>query len=83
MRRRFDNPVVGPELIDVQPGARMDRDVCLGYLSVRKVADARIVIGPGARVRSGSVISFITHSETVLTRLGSVSSRPAFQRRQR
>ena len=51
MRRRFDNPVVGPELIDVQPGARMDRDVCLGYLSVRKVADARLVIGPGARVR--------------------------------
>jgi len=56
MRRRFDNPVVGPELIDVQPGARMDRGVCLGYLSVRKVADARLVIGPGARVRSGSVI---------------------------
>jgi acetyltransferase-like isoleucine patch superfamily enzyme len=43
-------------MVLVGPGARIDEGVCLGYLSPRGVRDARLVIGPQARIRRGSVI---------------------------
>jgi len=56
MRRRVSRETVGPELVVVEPGARIDEGVCLGYVSPRLITDARLVIGPGAHIRRGSVI---------------------------
>lgn len=56
MRRRLARDTVGPEMLLLGPGARIDEGVCLGYLGQREVADARLLIGPEARVRRGSVI---------------------------
>jgi acetyltransferase-like isoleucine patch superfamily enzyme len=56
MRRRIAKDTVGPELVLLGPGARLDEGVCLGYLSFRGTRDARLVIGPGARIRRGSVL---------------------------
>lgn len=47
---------VGPELLDIGPGARIEEGVCLGYLGQRLVGDQRLVIGPEAHIRRGSVI---------------------------
>jgi len=42
--------------VELGPGAHLDPDVILGYLSGRKAAGTTLVIGPGARLRSGTVI---------------------------
>jgi acetyltransferase-like isoleucine patch superfamily enzyme len=56
MRRRIARDTVGAELILVSAGARIDGGVCLGYLGPRGLRDARLIIGPGARIRRGTVI---------------------------
>jgi len=45
-----------PELLDIGDGARIDEDVRLGYPPDRVIADRRLVIGPGARLRSGTTL---------------------------
>lgn len=48
-----------PELLDtivLGPGSTVDPDVVLGYLTGRRIADSTLAIGPGARIRCGTVI---------------------------
>lgn len=42
--------------VDLGPGHDLDPGVLLGYRTGRRIADHRLVIGTGARVRSGTVI---------------------------
>ena len=42
--------------VELGDGSRVDPEVILGYLGGRRIADVTLRIGPGARIRSGTVI---------------------------
>lgn len=43
-------------MVELGDGSKVDPEVILGYLSGRRIADMALSIGPGARIRSGTVI---------------------------
>lgn len=47
--------VLSPD-VHLDPGYEIDRDVLLGYPTGRHLAETALYIGPGARLRSGTVI---------------------------
>jgi acetyltransferase-like isoleucine patch superfamily enzyme len=44
------------DLVQFQPPLEADEGVLLGYPTGRAVADRRLILGPGARLRSGTVL---------------------------
>ena len=45
-----------PDLVQLGPGSAIDPGVLVGYRTGRAIAETRLVIGPSARLRSGTVI---------------------------
>lgn len=50
------------ENVELGPGHSIDPQVVLGYMPGRSISDYTLIIGPGARVRSGTVI----HAGTII-----------------
>lgn len=48
--------LIDAELIELGEGAEYDPSVLIGYRTGRKIADLRLLLGPRARLRSGTVI---------------------------